>query len=186
MYFLYIRRDGLMMREWPYTALNRDALGCTRCPSGHLSGLGKSLGRRECTTQYIPPCSSVLIQYIPPLGSAHIQYFKVLWAPCGANKKVFVKILNDFDDDLQQNSLSLICVFCSRKGRKQRWLLAINVWSLQPHIPRKVQDTVKNVKKEERLKRMICSMMVHGSAGPDWLVMKSGGGGRGDWGYGSP
>ena len=27
-------------------------------PSGHLSGLGKSLGRRGCTTQYIPPLGS--------------------------------------------------------------------------------------------------------------------------------
>ena len=25
----YIPRDGLMMREWPYTASSRDALGCT-------------------------------------------------------------------------------------------------------------------------------------------------------------
>ena len=33
------------------------------CPSGHLSGLGKSLGRRGCTTQYIPPLGSVRIQY---------------------------------------------------------------------------------------------------------------------------
>ena len=33
-------------------------------PSGHLSGLGKSLGRRGCTTQYIPPLGSVRIQYI--------------------------------------------------------------------------------------------------------------------------
>ena len=32
-------------------------------PSGHLSGLGKSLGRRGCTTQYIPPFGSVRIQY---------------------------------------------------------------------------------------------------------------------------
>ena len=32
-------------------------------PSGHLSGLGKSLGRRGCTTQYIPPLGSVRIQY---------------------------------------------------------------------------------------------------------------------------
>ena len=31
-------------------------------PSGHLSGLGKSLGRRGCTTQYIPPLGSVRIQ----------------------------------------------------------------------------------------------------------------------------
>ena len=30
-------------------------------PSGHLSGLGKSLGRRGCTTQYIPPLGSVRI-----------------------------------------------------------------------------------------------------------------------------
>ena len=32
-------------------------------PSGHLSGLGKSLGRRGCTTQYIPTRGSVRIQY---------------------------------------------------------------------------------------------------------------------------
>ena len=31
-------------------------------PSGHLSGLGKSLGRRGCATQYIPPLGSVRIQ----------------------------------------------------------------------------------------------------------------------------
>ena len=33
-------------------------------PSGHLSGLGKSLGRRGCTTQFIPPLGSVCIQYV--------------------------------------------------------------------------------------------------------------------------
>ena len=33
-------------------------------PSGHLSGLGKSLGRRGYTTQYIPPLGSVRIQYL--------------------------------------------------------------------------------------------------------------------------
>ena len=32
-------------------------------PSGHLSGLGKSLGRQGCTTQCIPPLGSVRIQY---------------------------------------------------------------------------------------------------------------------------
>ena len=38
-------------------------------PSGHLSGLGKSLGRQGCTTQYIPPLSSVRIQYLIIFGS---------------------------------------------------------------------------------------------------------------------
>ena len=33
-------------------------------PSGHISGLGKSLGCRGCTTQYIPPLGSVCIQYL--------------------------------------------------------------------------------------------------------------------------
>ena len=63
--------DGLMMREWPYTSSNRDELGCTspalemplRLPPQDISrGLGKPLGRQGCTTQYIPPLSSVLIQ----------------------------------------------------------------------------------------------------------------------------
>ena len=56
-----------MMRDWTYTASSRDVLGCTspptsRFPPGHLSGLGTSLGRRGCTTQYIPPLGSVRIQ----------------------------------------------------------------------------------------------------------------------------
>ena len=52
------------MREWPYTASNRDDLGCTSPPTSRFpSGLGKSLGRRGCTTQYIPPLGSVHIQY---------------------------------------------------------------------------------------------------------------------------
>ena len=38
-------------------------------PLGHLSGLGKSLGRRGCTTQYIPPLGSVRVQCIPTRGS---------------------------------------------------------------------------------------------------------------------
>ena len=39
-------------------------------PSGHLSGLRKSLGRRGCTTQNIPPLGSVRIQYTKiPRGS---------------------------------------------------------------------------------------------------------------------
>ena len=61
----YIPSDGLLMREWQYTA-SRCPLGSAP-PSRHLSGLGKSLGRRGCTT-------SVRIQYIPPLGSVCIQY----------------------------------------------------------------------------------------------------------------
>ena len=53
-----------MMREWPYTASNRDILGCTSPSTSRFpSGLGKSLGRRGCTTQYIPPLGSVRIQY---------------------------------------------------------------------------------------------------------------------------
>ena len=42
----------------------RDFPRPSRRPSGYLSGLGKSLGRRGCTTQYIPPLGSVRIQYI--------------------------------------------------------------------------------------------------------------------------
>ena len=82
----YIPRDGLMMREWPYTASNRDELGCTspptsRCPSDFALrtsfGLGKSLGRRGCTTQYIPPLGSVRIQYTScPLK---FWFFQFLW-----------------------------------------------------------------------------------------------------------
>ena len=40
---------------------SRDVLWAST--SGHLSGLGKSLGCRGCTTQYIPPLGSVRIQY---------------------------------------------------------------------------------------------------------------------------
>ena len=64
----YIPRDGLMMREWPYTASIWDMVSCTSPltkiypsalemslgTSGHLEGLGKSLGRLWCFTQYIP------------------------------------------------------------------------------------------------------------------------------------
>ena len=53
MYFLIHPRDGLMMREWPYTASSRDALGCTipttkgtlfKHKSGHY-GVMKSIYR---------------------------------------------------------------------------------------------------------------------------------------------
>ena len=53
-----------MIREWPYTASNRDELGCTAPPTSRFpSSLGKSLGRRGCKTQYIPPLGSIRIQY---------------------------------------------------------------------------------------------------------------------------
>ena len=43
----YIPRDGLMMREWPYTASNRDVLGCTSPPTSRFpSALEMSLGLR--------------------------------------------------------------------------------------------------------------------------------------------
>ena len=43
----YIPRDGLMMREWPYTASNRDELGCTSPPTSRFpSALEMSLGLR--------------------------------------------------------------------------------------------------------------------------------------------
>ena len=45
----YIPRDGLMMREWPYTASNRDELGCTSPPTSRFpSALEMSLGLRPC------------------------------------------------------------------------------------------------------------------------------------------
>ena len=43
----YIPRDGLMMREWPYTASNRDELGCTSpLTSRYPLALEMSLGLR--------------------------------------------------------------------------------------------------------------------------------------------
>ena len=57
MYFLIIPRDGLMMREWPYTASNRDELYTYTAERRDVLG-----------------CTSPPTQYIPPLGSVHIQY----------------------------------------------------------------------------------------------------------------
>ena len=44
----YIPRDGLLIREWPNTALSWDALGCTMyIPSDLKISLGTFLGSRE-------------------------------------------------------------------------------------------------------------------------------------------
>ena len=46
-YIILIPRYGLMMREWPYTASNRDELGCTSPPTSRFpSALEMSLGLR--------------------------------------------------------------------------------------------------------------------------------------------
>ena len=44
----HIPRDGLIIREWPYTASNQDALGCTPPPTSRFpSALEMSLGTRD-------------------------------------------------------------------------------------------------------------------------------------------
>ena len=44
----HIPKDGLMIREWPYTASNQDALGCTPPPTSRFpSALEMSLGTRD-------------------------------------------------------------------------------------------------------------------------------------------
>ena len=44
----HIPEDGLMIREWPYTASNQDALGCTPPPTSRFpSALEMSLGTRD-------------------------------------------------------------------------------------------------------------------------------------------
>ena len=54
-------------------------------PSGHLSGLGKSLGRRGCTTQYIPPLGSVRIHYQLPFAhcTLHSAYYNTVMDATG-------------------------------------------------------------------------------------------------------
>ena len=58
-------------------------------PSGHLSGLGKSLGRRGCTTQYIPPLGSVRIQYkcFPLARKGNFTTFYFSWDCCSTKEK---------------------------------------------------------------------------------------------------
>ena len=85
-----INTSLLMLREWTYTALSRDALGnkspsaleislgrgfCTPRPSGFA--LGKSLGPRGAKSTPLGNFSGLggcISQYIPPLGSVRIQY----------------------------------------------------------------------------------------------------------------
>ena len=86
-------------------------------PSGHLSGLGKSLGRRGCTTQYIPPLGSVRIQWqllgtrVVLMGISQIQrcevsfyLMRIIW---GQGLETF---------DLRE------CTRCSSLAREQNWI----------------------------------------------------------------
>ena len=92
----YIPRDGLMMREWPYTASNRDELGCTppltsRFPSALEMSLGlrpreisRSSGMynpihpssRQCTYTILCPMLCNAMRYTL---SNTIQYFVQFW-----------------------------------------------------------------------------------------------------------
>ena len=108
----------------------RDFPRPSRCPSGHLSGLGKSLGRRGCTNQYIPPLGSVRIQYVP---SASVEGRK----NC-TNSTLCIVIVSSFHFCLISNAIS--SVELGHKGSTQIGLPSpeygrgCNVWELSVQI----------------------------------------------------
>ena len=121
--------DGLMMREWPYTALSRDVLGSTSLTSLRFP-LVKSLGRRGCKIQYIPPLGSVRIHFSFKVSFCRIEITNIQQAITNMHNMVMnhrgKRRSKTIGTETQLKQVDLHLIFSIRSD--------LNIWTFEHHI----------------------------------------------------